>query len=324
MASINDVRLSSEWETKFRQDALVRTTYYNAHMDGNDLPYAAAEKIVVEDPGRDESAEEVAKRIGIVGKEKDIQTVMNYCNAARFVDQLSRLGRKTGVPFSEKESLQIHSLLMEKILPSHQLGVYRITPVKGGLLPVEIPYQAEDLWLWLKNTKSADVHPILKAGIVLAEIMRIMPFVEGSGGVARLMSRLVLSVTGYNEREYVSWEEYLGKDPDRLHEPDLTFFLEYFCGALAGEVTRLKERVKRLALENVGLLGVDKRITLTERQAALMQEIEMKDELTMSDARRVLPMVSDDTILRDLTALVEKKMIKKKGKTKGSRYVVKK
>ena len=50
----------------------------------------------------------------------------------------------------------------------------------------------------------------------------------------------------------------------------------------------------------------------------------MREVLTMADARSVLPMVSDDTILRDLTSLVDKKLVRKKGKTKGARYILRK
>jgi len=36
-----------------------------------------------------------------------------------------------------------------------------------------------------------------------------------------------------------------------------------------------------------------------------------------------LPMVSDDTILRDLSGLIKKSLIRKKGKTKGVKYLLK-
>ena len=47
-----------------------------------------------------------------------------------------------------------------------------------------------------------------------------------------------------------------------------------------------------------------------------------KDAATIRQIREVLPMVSDDTILRDIKDLVLKKMIKRKGKTKGAVYVL--
>ena len=42
----------------------------------------------------------------------------------------------------------------------------------------------------------------------------------------------------------------------------------------------------------------------------------------MKDFKNVLPMVSDDTILRDITDLIKKGIIKKEGRTKSARYVM--
>jgi len=42
----------------------------------------------------------------------------------------------------------------------------------------------------------------------------------------------------------------------------------------------------------------------------------------MQDLKKVLPMVSEDTILRDVKDMLDKNIIKKQGSTKASRYVV--
>lgn len=342
---VENAPLVPDWEAKFRQDALIRTVHFGTHVEGNDLTLNQAEKIVREDPGRDESAEEVAKRTGIVARERDVQEVINYRNVIRFVDQLARLGKKTGTVFGEKELLQIHSLTTEKLLPSHQLGVYRTLPVtvRGTAdgevvgrppLPVEVPYQMEDFWRWLLGVTGSEIHPVIKAAIVHYELVRIHPFIEGNGRVARAFALLVLAAEGYNFKHFFSIEEFFDKNLDGYYSAlgsveknsgEMTSWIEFFCEALAIELNKLKERVRRLSLDMAikTKLG-GRQIALSERQVALMEALEMKEVLTMADARNVLPMVSDDTILRDLTALVSKKLIRKKGKTKGARYVLRK
>ena len=42
----------------------------------------------------------------------------------------------------------------------------------------------------------------------------------------------------------------------------------------------------------------------------------------MQDLRSIFPMVSEDTVLRDLSDLMDKGIIKKEGKTKASRYII--
>jgi len=342
---IENAPLVPDWEAKFRQDALIRTVHFGTHVEGNDLTLNQAEKIVKEDPGRDESAEEVAKRSGVVARERDVQEVINYRNVIRFVDQLSRLGKKTGgYPFGEKELFQIHSLATEKLLPSHQLGTYRILPVtvRGVVdgeivgrppLPVEVPYQMEDFWRWLINTHPVEMHPVIKAAVTHYELVRIHPFIEGNGRVARAFALLILASEGYNFKHFFSIEEFFDKNlPDyysalasvEKNNGDLTVWIEFFTEALSIELSKLKERVRRLSVDMAIKSKLGKQIALSERQVALMEVLEMREELTMADARSVLPMVSDDTILRDLTSLVSKKLIRKRGKTKGARYILRK
>ncbi len=42
--------------------------------------------------------------------------------------------------------------------------------------------------------------------------------------------------------------------------------------------------------------------------------------LRMPDAKSLLPMVSDDTIWRDLKKLIDDKVVQKRGSTKGAYY----
>ena len=328
-----------EWEEKFRQDALIRTVYFGCHLEGSELTLSSSEKIVKEDPGRDESAEVVAKNLAIVGRERDIQLAMNYRNVARYIDQLARLGRKTGIAFSEKESFQIHSLLLEKIIPSNQLGIYRIGLVADQTeklpsppLPVEVPYQMEDFWIWLKNIDDAVVHPVLVAGIAFVEIVRMQPFSQGNEMMARLIPSLVLAAKGYDNKRFFCLEDYLDKNTavygeamrETAIKAELTEWLEFYTTALATEMSKVKENVRRLSIDNLSSTNLVGQVALTERQLALLSALKMKEELTMAEARRVLPMVSDDTILRDLIVLMGKKLIKRKGNTKGARYILRK
>lgn len=330
--------IAPEWESKFKEDALIRACFHGTHLENNGLTINQIDKIVKEDPGRDEKAELVAKKVEIVASEKDIQEVINYRNVLRFIDQLTRLTKKAGVEnIGEKEFLQIHSLMMEKILASHLLGIYRTGSAateneKAGRvpLPVEVPYQMDDFWYWLKRANGTEIHPVIAAGIAHYELTRIQPFSAGNGKVTRLFSQLLLGINGYNNKLWNCFDEYFNENKqiyfNNLSEAsekrgELTVWIEFITGAYADELVKIKERARRLSLEGgVKIKQSGRQVALTERQIALMEFLEMNEEMSMMEARRVLPMVSDDTILRDLTALVRKKLVRKKGKTKGARY----
>ena len=342
---IDGATLVPEWEIKFREDALVRSVHFGTHVEGNDLSRDEAQKIIRDDPAGDEKAEEVAKRVGVVARERDVQEVINYRNVVRFVDQLVRLGdNRKNFQYGERELMQLHSLAMEKILPSNELGTYRNMsvsirgPKRGEVvgippLPIEVPYQMEDFWAWLKGVGKNEVHPVLLSGIVHFELVRIHPFIEGNGRVARAFSALLLSSAKYDVKRFFSVDEYFDKDVAKYYEKiasvkesggDLTEWLEYYTGALANEMSKVKERVRRLSMDARYKNTGGKQIALSERQIALMEALQINEKITMKEAREMLPMVSDDTILRDLNGLIRKKLVKKKGKTKGVRYILKK
>jgi predicted HTH transcriptional regulator len=44
----------------------------------------------------------------------------------------------------------------------------------------------------------------------------------------------------------------------------------------------------------------------------------------MQELKKVLPMVSEDTVLRDITKMMDKDIIKKQGSTKSAKYLINK
>jgi predicted HTH transcriptional regulator len=103
---------------------------------------------------------------------------------------------------------------------------------------------------------------------------------------------------------------------------EVTAWVEFFCDSYASECESLKVKVKRLGGGNIPKTKWGKQVALTERQIMLMESFQTRSEMTMTETRNVLPMVSEDTILRDLAGLIDKKLIKKKGKTKGAKYIL--
>ena len=63
-----------------------------------------------------------------------------------------------------------------------------------------------------------------------------------------------------------------------------------------------------------------KQIALDERQIKLVEYMQQFGGLRMPDAQAILPMVSDDTIWRDLKKLIDSGVVEKRGSTKGAYY----
>lgn len=348
--AIDEAPLVPAWEAKFKEDAVVRTVHYGTHVEGNDLTLQEAERVVREDPQRDESAAEVAKRAGVVARDRDVQEVINYRNVLKYLDGLVEVAKSNlkvnpnfRFKYTQDQLLQMHALSVEKVVPLGEVGVFRQTQVvvrginKGEVIyrppnAVEIPYQIEDFFGWLNGPLSKDLHPVIKAAVAHHEIARIHPFTEGNGRTSRALALLILAIEGIDARRFFSIEEHFDKNIEDYYQAfdqvmkedsDLTTWIEFFSTSLSIEMSKVKERVKRLSMDSrlKEKMG-GKQVALTERQIRLIEYLEVNNEMGMLSAKEVLSMVSEDTILRDLKDLMKKGLIKKKGKTKGSVYAL--
>jgi len=230
---------------------------------------------------------------------------------------------------------------VEKLLALEKCGVYRNSQVvvKNSVTgeitfrpppAIEVPYQVEEFLSWVNTMVKDEIHPVLKAGITHYELVRIHPFVDGNGRMARASATLVLFLDNYDIKKFFSLEEHYDHDAARYYEAlksaasgDLTNWLEYFSEGLSIELTRIKEKVLRLSIdlhlkEKLG----GQQVFLSERQIAIMEYIQRVGYLNNQGFEDLFPKISEDTILRDLHDLMQKGIIKKEGKTKASRYML--
>jgi Fic family protein len=324
---IENSPLVPAWEEKFREDAVVRAAHYGTHIEGNDLTLTEAKEVL---EGKE-----------VVARNRDIQEVLNYRLVIDFINKEGKSKEKI-----DKETLlEIHRLTVQKLVPEDQVGYFRkvkvvVRGVETGMVtftppePEKLDEQIEELLAWLNSPETQNLSPILKAGVVLYEIVRIHPFTDGNGRASRALATLILFKEGYDVKRFFSLEEYYDNDVGAYYkalqsasdqlvvdeaERDLTGWLEYFTEGLAIEINQIKEKVKKLSID-LRLKGKQGQIALNSRQIKLIEYMDQYGQITNKEWRDLLPMVSDDTILRELKALMQKKLIRKKGSTKGAVY----
>lgn len=311
------------WEKKFQDEAILRTTHYGTHIEGNELSLSQVQKVL--DGER------------IVARDRDVQEVINYRKVVAFI------GDKKDIPIDEKTILVLHKLTVDSILDEHASGEYRkkevvirnsITGDVSFRPPpsVEVEWQMKDLVEFIHKEK--DIHSVLKAGIVHYEFVRIHPFLDGNGRVGRALSMLVLFAEGYDIREFFSLEEHFDRNAAdyykalqsvAIHNGDVTNWLEYFSECLAIELTKIKEKIERISIDNKmkeKLGGTP--VMLTDRQLKIIEYIQEVGYLENKVFANLFPDVSEDTALREVQDLVKKGIIVKRGKTKGVKYLINK
>lgn len=320
------------YEKQFQQDAIVRAVHYGTKLEGNDLSFNQVAQVI---EGKE-----------VMAAKRDIQEVVNYRQVMDFLEKLIIDPTKKDDLYNENLLLKIHELTVSDIVPKKQIGHFRDLQVtiRNSATdeiffkpppPVEVPYLISDLFAWLNDENTKQVHPIIRSGIVHYILVAIHPFTEGNGRTARAVATLVLMNEGYNIKRLFALEEYFDRHAEgyynslqsvsaqsgELSQKDETVWLEFFTTALATELKRIEDKVRQLSsdIHLKNKLGGEQ-VPLSERQIKLVEYMRQFGALTMSDAQEILPMVSDDTIWRDLKKLIDAGIVEKKGSTKGAYY----
>jgi Fic family protein len=322
---IDHAPLLPYYEKKFQNEAIVRAVHYGTHIEGNELDFRQAERVM---QGED-----------VMARERDVQEVINYREAMEFIGTAKVVDRK--IPVDEALIKKLHQLTVQKILNPEKSGAYRETQVvirnswTGEVsfkppLSIAVPIQIKELITFI-NTDT-EIHPVLKSGIIHYEFVRIHPFVDGNGRVARCLATLILFQENYDIRKFFSLEEYFDTDPANYYralqtvqekDGDLTEWLEYYTQGLAIELAKIKDRVERISVDGKlrqKLGGAP--LLLSERQLKLIEYIQETGYLQNNAFRQLFPMVSEDTVLNELKGLMSTGLIKKQGKTKAAKYIL--
>ncbi|KKQ41324.1 MAG: hypothetical protein US60_C0043G0007 [Microgenomates group bacterium GW2011_GWC1_37_8] len=329
---IENAPLVPYYEKQFKTDALARTVHHGTHIEGVGLSSLSEVKKVLE-------GEEV------VAHDRDIQEVINYRNVMKLLDELAvkRGGYDLG------SLVDIHKDTVNKIVSEDKVGTLRKTQVvikeqsTGTVILspppfIEVPFLLDDFFEWFNSPPAIELHPILRAGIAHYILVTIHPFVEGNGRSVRAFANLVLMREGYDIKNFFSLEEHFDANPANYYEAlavvdkqskniaarDLTPWLEYFVEGVAIELNKIKEKIRKLSIDSKLKGRIGEQIALSERQMKLMEYLSENGSAGMQDLKNIFPMVSEDTVLRDLNYLMDKDIIKKEGKTKAARYIINK
>lgn len=340
---IENAPIIPAYEKKFRDEARVRTVHHGTHIEGNDLSFEGAQRVMLL-AASETNAAQALEKTGMVDRERDVQEVINYRNVLDWLEQeFEKVKDEKDFYYSEGQIKHIHKLTLHRLVPEERQGTYRTTQVvlrdsRTGEVTfrpppsVEVPYLMEDFIDWVNSER--DAHPVIRAGVAHYALASIHPFVDGNGRTARAFATLVLFVEGYDIKKLFSLEEYFDRDIERyyrilietsnqsreLSDRDLNGWIEYFTQGLAIELSRVRDRVRKLSVDTRIKLKRGQKVLLSERQIKIVEYLSENEMGRMGELKELFPMVSDDTVLRELQDLTESGIIKKHGRTKGAYY----
>lgn len=169
------------------QEALeIAYTYESNRIEGNTLTLQ-------------ETALVINEGLTISGKSmKEHLEVINHSEAIDFIKDIA----KKDIEIDERLIKEIHAIILHSI-DKENAGVYRNVSVmiSGSEHMPPAPYLIEEQMNnfigQFKQMQTDEVHPVLIAGYLHNELVKIHPFVDGNGRTSRLLMNLYLLRTGY-------------------------------------------------------------------------------------------------------------------------------
>jgi len=333
---IENAPLVPVFQARFVKDAVLRTVHHGTHIEGNVLSLNEAKRVLEGE--------------SVVARDRDVQEVINYRRVVDYLEQLvpEKKGNDELLAYSQTVLREINNVACERLVTDGRAGSYRMTQVvlrdsgSGEIVfrpppAIEVPFLLESFFDWLNSTEGRKMHAALRAGIAHYYLVAVHPFIDANGRTARAFATLVLFAEKYDIKRFFSLEEYFDKDAARYYQAlmavdqgnrdiakrDLTDWLAYFTQAMAVELTRIKEKIRKLSVDVRMKTRVGHQVQLNERQTKLMEFLQENGSITTPEARQVVPGYSDDTLLRDLRFLMKEGIIRKEGSTRASRYLLK-
>jgi len=315
--------LIPKWNVTLRQEAIIHSAHSSTSIEGNRLSL--------------EQVSELARGREITATRRDKQEVLNYLDVLRNIKNLVKNNFIT-----EKDILNIHRMVTKNTLDNPEdCGVYRNRYVVVGnrftgeifFRPPqnqEVPELVKDLLSWINSEESKELDPVIEAGIVHYELVRIHPFVDGNGRTARVLAALILYLRGFDTNQFFCLDDYYDSDrsayykalqsvkPDTL---DLTDWLEYFTEGVNISTEAVKERIARLSSKRLRK-AKGRQIALTERQMRIIEFINQNGKITNRDVREMFEL-SDEGALKEIKKLINLEIIKSEGKGRALHYILK-
>ncbi len=311
--------LSERWISRMARRALLLEAHHTTHIEGTQLTLEQAERLL--------NGESVSE-----ADPDDARELLNYRDAFELVS--GYLGE--GGPITEGLIREIHRRLVQGVRGGRGLpGEYRhvqnlvVNSSTGQIIytpppPTDVAPLMQQFVDWL-NTPT-DIHAVLVSGIAQFQLVHIHPFVDGNGRTSRLLSTLCLYRSGYDFKRLFTLSEFYDRNRPAFYAAiqsvrengmDLTSWLEYFVTGLATQMDETQEHGRHIIKADL----IAREHGLNERQRDVLLSCLDDGGIGISDLSEALPQIPRRTLQRDLSKLVNMKLLLASGHTNNKRYL---
>ncbi|MGB7969041.1 MAG: Fic family protein [Methanobacterium sp.] len=317
---ITQASLIPELDSTLKKKAYIQSVHASTAIDGNILTIEEVSKLL---NGSDDMVDD-----------KVVNEIMNYGYVLTNLDKYHDNGEITEQLIFDMYSEIIKNVSVDTLHDEKyrdvDIKVKDINTDRVRFIPpanIHVSRLMDDLISWINS--SNEISPILVAGIVHYEFLRIHPFMEGNGITARALTNLILYTRGYDIKRYVTLEVCYNNDINAYLNAlktaddtfDLTHWLEYFTKNFLISVTMVKADVQRLLTISPSPNELDKQLILKDNQRKIINYIQEYGQITNKETAMLLE-ISSQASHNNLKKLQKMKIITRKGSGRSTFYVL--
>jgi Fic family protein len=281
--------LTPEVEQRIMQKFRLDWNYHSSHIEGNLLTYGETKALILF--GVTAQAKPLKDHLEMTGHNEAIKYIEEIISQERpltetFIRELHKLILKEpyevdAITPDKKPTRRMIKIGQYKTVPNHVLT--KTDEIFYFASPEETPAKMSDLMQWYNENKdNADIHPVLFATEFHYRFIRIHPFDDGNGRIARLLMNFILMQKGYPPAIIKTGdkETYFAA----LQQADagqLEYFFNYVCEQVNHSLELMIKGAKGESIEDED--DLDKRLALLKQEVdAEDKENEIKTQLTLS------------------------------------------
>lgn len=106
----------------------------------------------------------------------------------------------------------------------------------------------------------------------------------------------------------------------RKNDMDMTTWLEYFVDGLRSQMQEIQDKGKKIVIADKAVAML-KELVLNVRQEKIVRYLVLNHQIDNEQCQKICKSIKR-TATRDLTALVEKEVLEKRGEKKGTSYIL--
>jgi Fic family protein len=315
----NDIQphrpLKPEHLQRLMQKLRLDWNYHSNHIEGNSLTYGETRTLLLY--GTTAKGKPLKDHLEIQGHNEAVEWIMDLLRGQEverpmsetFIRELHRLILKE--PYY-KDAITANGSPTKKLI---QIGQYKtepnhvVTPT-GELfyyaLPEETPARMGDLMAWYETeTEKKELHPLAIAVGFHYRFVRIHPFDDGNGRMARLLMNFILMKYGYppaiipteQRKDYI----------DALREADETENLELFAVYVGKCLTHSLDLMLKVAKGE----SIEEPDDFDKKIKLLQASLEATEEVKITKNTNTITVLFCDSILPNVIKVVVNGKIKK-------------